>query len=235
MATGTTLLNLRKKLRLETGGVASETQAKAVKDAHNNLLDRVQEWLHDDHDWPQLVTRTDIALVAGTKLYTISSPISIQGIRSIHTKYAGTWAPLLSGISPEHYAVYDSDEDQRHTPATRYRQHSATEIEVWPIPSTAGVVATKENYLRVEAVLDYVPITEDAHPCLLDDQLIVLYAAAEILGRKKDPDAQNKLALARKRRLTLVGKSSKTDTFSLFAPSGKTGTKRGGLNVVYAR
>lgn len=233
MATGTTLLNLRKMLRGEIFGPESEDQAKGIKHSHNTILNRVQEWLYDDFDWPQLIVREDVAMVAGTNLYTIPSNISIESVLSIHTKYAGAWCELDPGVPLECYAEFDSDEDERYTPARRYRQYDATRIEIWPIPSTAGVVATKENYIRIEGVTNYSPLSDDTDTAILDDQVIVLYAAAEILARKKDADAQNKLAMARKRRLALSGKQSKKDTFSLAGGSSEPTKKE--LRVVYAR
>ena len=47
----------------------------------------------------------------------------------------------------------------------------------------------------------------------LDDQLIVLYTAAEVLTRQKQGDAQNKLAQAQAHYQRLKARMAKTDTF----------------------
>ena len=49
----------------------------------------------------------------------------------------------------------------------------------------------------------------------LDDQLIVLYASAEMLARQKQADAQNKLAQAQAHYARLKARLSKTETFVL--------------------
>ena len=73
--------------------------------------------------------------------------------------------------------------------------------------------ATGTDSVRVHGIKNLSQFTGEADTADLDDQLIVLYAAAEILARQKQADAQNKIAQAQAHYARLKARMAKTETF----------------------
>ena len=72
---------------------------------------------------------------------------------------------------------------------------------------------TGTDSVRVSGIKNLSALTGEADTADLDDQLIVLYAASEILARQKQGDAQNKIAQATAHYARLKARMSKTETF----------------------
>ena len=85
----------------------------------------------------------------------------------------------------------------------------AGQIEVWPIPANNGSSATKDGIVRLEGVKNLNPLSAKTDTADLDDQLIVLFAASELLTRQKSGDAQMKMAQAQAHYLRVKGRLSK--------------------------
>ena len=69
------------------------------------------------------------------------------------------------------------------------------------------------NSIKVTGIKNLSNLVADSDTADLDDQLIVLYAAAEVLTRQKQSDANNKLGQAQAHYARLKARMAKTETF----------------------
>jgi hypothetical protein len=211
MARNTTLQVLLDDLRSEAGHAISASLGQATEQMMLKLLNRVQRRLWEDFSWPFLHTQKDIVLQAGQRYYNVPSGITLERIETASFKYGGAWVRVKYGIDPSHYNQYDSDRDTRSWPIMRYRAYGDVEgqVEVWPIPSNNGDASTGEGTLRLKGVKNLNPLSAKTDTADLDDQLIVLFAAGELLARQKSADAQMKLMQANQHYLRVKGRLSK--------------------------
>ena len=99
------------------------------------------------------------------------------------------WSELDYGIGSEQFNYLNSDEAGNvQDPVQRWRWSEEGQIEIWPMNSTAQVIR-----FTGQRALDALAAPTDTAD--LDDQLIVLAVAAELLARKKQQDAQLKQAM----------------------------------------
>jgi hypothetical protein len=98
------------------------------------------------------------------------------------------WYPVDYGIKGEQYEAVDPDMGEVQDPASRWQTYSPTQFEIWPVPAGQQTLRFWGTGLATTMVVD-------SDPAVLDDLLIVLYAAAEKLARGKQADAQAKLQL----------------------------------------
>ena len=211
MARNTTLQVLLDDLRAEAGHSLSANLGQATEAMMLKLLNRVQRRLWEDFSWPFLHTKKDIVLQAGQRYYNVPSGMTLERIEVASFKYGGAWVRLKYGIDPSHYNQYDSDTGKRSWPIMRYNAYGDSEgqIEVWPVPSNNGDATTGEGVVRLKGVLNLKPLSAKTDTADLDDQLIVLFAAGELLARQKSPDAQMKLAQANQHYMRVKGRLSK--------------------------
>jgi len=213
MARGTTLGQLIEDLRAEAGHALSPALGASTRDVLKKVLQRQQKRLWEDYAWPFLRLTVDIPVQAGLRYYNVPNNMTYERIERVEFKWGDRWQPLQYGINYEHYNQYDSDKDIRSYPLYRYREFGTNQIEVWPVPSQNGSAANKEGLLRVVGIRNLNPLLADANTADLDDQLIVLYAAGEILTRQKAQDAKDKLAQAAAHYLRLKARNSKSAPF----------------------
>ena len=157
------------------------------------------------------ITR-DITIGAGQRYYDIPNDLVFERIERVETKHGDIWTKLQYGITGEHYNQHDSDRGVRSSPVRRYDSYENNQIELWPIPANNSDPATGMNSVRVTGIKNLSNLVADSDTADLDDQLIVLYAAAEVLTRQKQSDANNKLG--RLKRIMLAKSAyGKTETF----------------------
>jgi hypothetical protein len=193
MATGALLTEMVRALRAETGKSLNVALGAGERDALVYTLQRTQEQLYEDYDWPFLLGDRDVDLVPGTRLYGYPEDIFFDYVADVWAATGSTWTRLEYGLSPADYSIYDSEAGVTGWPPTKWRHLAGTILfEVWPVPAQAG-------RLRVRGQLRLKPLVDDNDVSTLDGQLIVLFAAAEILARQKAEDAQYKLGMARER------------------------------------
>ena len=213
MARNTTLQVLLDDLRAEAGHSLAASLGQATEEMMLKLLNRVQRRLWEDFSWPFLHTKKDIVLQAGQRYYDVPSGITLERIEVASFKYGGAWVRVKYGIDPSHYNQYDSDSDKRSWPIMRYKAYGDVDgqIEVWPIPANNGDATTKEGVVRFKGVKNLNALAAKTDTADLDDQLIVLFAAGELLARQKSPDAQMKLAQANQHYMRIKGRLSKSE------------------------
>lgn len=215
MARGKTLLKLLQDLRAEIRASGNAAHHASTRESHLLLLQRVQEDIYDRHDWPHLRVTRDIDVQAGQRYYDPPTDINIDRVESIEVRYGDQWVPVDYEIDASHYSAWDSDLDQRSWPVERWKIHEDEQFEVWPIPASNADPVSLDGRLKITGIRKLPPLVADDDVTLLDDRLIVLYAAAELLAGSGAKDAQAKMQAAVTRERMLTANLSKVKTFSL--------------------
>ena len=215
MARNTTLQVLLNDLRSESGHAISSALGKSTQEMMVNLLNRVQRRLWEDFAWPFLQVKKDITLQAGQRYYDIPSGLTLERVQSASFKNGSSWHKIFYGISTQDYTVHDSDTGSRSWPIRKYEAYGAVQVEVWPIPSENANVTTGDGLFRLEGTGNLSTFVSMSDTADLDDQLIVLFAAAELLTRQKSPDAQLKQQQAQVHYQRLRARLSKTEPLVL--------------------
>jgi hypothetical protein len=193
------LTDLRHEGRL-SGDVAHGSH---LEERHVSLLRRVQEQLYDLHDWPNLTVTADAAVAAGQRYTGFPNVVNQSAVKEVYARPAsgGTWQELVFGIDPEHYNQKDSDAGETDSEPRRWQpyqtlaaeQSSFTLFELWPIPD-------QDTTVRFRAKRALAPLVDpDTDFSTLDGQVVVLYAAAELLASQKSEDAGLKMQIAKAR------------------------------------
>lgn len=209
MARGTQLSALVDMLRAEIG--ASTNVAMGVNTLPNlkQLLRRTQEKLWTDHEWSFAWIERDEQLIDGQRYYTFDNDLDFDRIRAAYVNYAQIWRELQYGITPQEYNLSNPALGAKQDPVQAWRHYEGNQFEVWPVPSSSL------NVIRFRAIKKLAPLISDSDTAELDDNLIVLSAAAELLARDKSEDASAKAQAAKELYAKLKGLGQKTDVFVL--------------------
>lgn len=227
MARGNSLQAIIAMVRAEAGQSASVAAGVDNLPALIQKIQRVYELYYVDYDWPFLRNDFPLDLAAGQRFYDMPSitlqddstaTLSSQRIEAVAINYSGKPVPIERGISFEQYAQYNSedpDNPEMASPARRWdiKRTSADveQVEIWPIPTDS----TQQLIFRgIKGRRRFVAMDD---PCDLDDQMIALTVAAEILTRQgaKDAPMLERAAAARYKQLKGRSKSaSRTITMS---------------------
>lgn len=235
MSRGTTLGVMVDMLRSEIRDSNNPALGINARASYVNYLQRMQEDLYDDFDWPFLRFAFDKRLQAGERYYDIPTGIVLEGIQAVRLKWGGIWSGNLDrGITPEDYSAYDSERDVRVDPVQKWDLFGDRQFEVWPVPASNSD-AVSNNLLRFTGKEALPSLINDADRAVLDDRLIVLSVAAEILAARKAPDAQAKLQIANRRFKRLTGLSRRTKPFVLGGSSTPNARRYPPVVVAYAR
>jgi hypothetical protein len=193
MARGTTLIRLLDKLRAAARLSKLPAHNVQVRDSHVDLLQTIQERLWDDFDWPHLRVERQIPVQAGERYYDTPADMHIDNIEKIEIFYGARWLELKPGIGGPELSTYNSDLDQRSWPVRKWQIHEGEDVEIWPIADQNADDATREGYIKFTGIRDLKPLVADNDRADLDDNMLVLYAAGEILAASGAKDAKLKL------------------------------------------
>lgn len=188
-----------RNLRAECGHSLSAIQGTNQIDTLKYLLARTQEELWTAFVWPELNFRRNINLVSGQYLYDFASDMPFDQIRESYTAQPSSneWTELDYGISEDRIKPDDTN-TERSDPIRAWDVENRTQFRVWPTPnSNGGVLRFKGN-----SPLD--PFVQDADRSTLDDTVIVLFAAADLLARAKAEDAPAKQQKAQRHLTKLL-------------------------------
>jgi hypothetical protein len=235
MARGKTLTSLINDLRAESRRSLNPAHNKQARDAQVNLIQRIQENLWEDFAWPHLRVRREVKLLAGQRYYDVPEDLDISRVEKIEVRFNNRWVELHDGIEAEHYAVYDSDLNERGWPVSRAMISEDEEVEVWPIPESDGDETTLEGMLRFTGIRKLRNLVDDADRADLDNRLIVLYGAAELLAADGAKDATLKLSQANKLYSKLRGGLMPRKRFKMFGDSDAPKTIFRGPPPIYYR
>ena len=197
---GTPFGTVIEMLRDECGTSSASSRSNDNLAYLKRILNRQYEFLCDDFDWTFLRIDNDEAtktLQAGDRYYDFPVAMDLETTIDADTFYGNIWIPLAYGISPQNYNAMNPELDQRADPQTNWRvvtdANGAVQFEVWPLPASNG------NLVRFKGRRKFVTLVNDTDICHMDDQLVVLYSAAEVLAKKNQKDAELKIAAAKAR------------------------------------
>lgn len=197
----TTLEQMVSDLRLETGRSSDNNIGQDEYATLKRILQRTQKDLYYDYDWPFLKVRRDILTQAGERYYDFDADIDPERLFTVKIKHGNIWLPVVRGITMDDYSIRDSDDDQnRSDPVEKWDIIDAgagEQMELWPIPATNDLTVRMQGFKGLGAFVS------DNAVCTLDNDLIVLFAAAKILAREKAEDAKEALAAAQKLYLNI--------------------------------
>lgn len=214
MARGTTLTKLLDLYRAECRLSFNPAHNSQDRDRQVSHIQRTQEWLWEDFDWPLLRVERTLATQAGQRYYTFPSDVHIDRIKKVEVFYDSAYLALHAGIDAEHYSAYNSDLDQRQWPPQRWKISEDENMEIWPIPSINA--AGLEGTVKVTGIKNLSPLIAGSDTADLDDRLITLFCASEYLAASGGKDANLKLDQANKRYAKLRGAQMVRKKFSMF-------------------
>lgn len=209
MARGNTLTAMIAMLRHEIGASADPSKGLSAKDALVESINAEYSRLYEDYNWPFLNHHANINTQAGSRYYNVPETIDAERITGLSIKYQDRWQPIIRGISLDNYNRYDPEDDERSDPVMAWDIYGANQIELWPLPNTNNLVVRVDGIKKIDRLIS----GEDI--CLLDDKLIVFYAAAEILRAKKKQDADEKLLKANKHYKTVKARIHGKTSFNI--------------------
>jgi hypothetical protein len=215
MARNTTLGELIDDLRAEAGHSLQSNLGPAMRDVLIKILQRQQRRLWEENDWSFLRVKRDVLAQAGQRYYNIPSDMVLESIERVEFKWEDRWQTLDYGIGQVQYDQYDSDRDIRSWPIYRWEEAENNQVEVWPIPSNNADPLTNSGAIRFTGKRNLQPLVAESDQADLDDTLLVLYSAAEVLAREKAEDATLKLQMAERHLNRLRARTSKRSTFTL--------------------
>jgi hypothetical protein len=187
------LADMLTDLRAEIGH--STNVAHGINDRETLLyyLNRTQIKLYQEYDWPQLIVHKDSTLTEGQRFKTYPQPLGFDDITRVWLFAPGPICEVLYGIGPAEYAFSNPGQGQSGWPVRRWMHDPDTgSFEIWPTP-TASVNMTPTPFLRFWGTKPVVKMVDDSDLSTLPDNLIVLYAAADLLARDNTKDAGLKL------------------------------------------
>ena len=101
---------------------------------------------------------------------------------------------------------------------------SKTQIEVWPLPASAQT-------LRVVGIRELRSLISNSDVADLDDQMIVLFAAAKILKAKKAEDWEDTLSAANSRRIKMRGRTKGASKMTIYGGGDQPQSRRHGTII----
>jgi hypothetical protein len=208
MPVGTSLSTLVYQLRAEIGASTNVAQGVNNLDNLQQVLRRNQNRLWNEFNWPHLVIDRDNPLQGHERYYSFPSDIDYNRIIGCWVKYSNTYEPVGYGFNPTIYAAVNSENGSYSDPVQLWRHYEIGQYEVWPVPT-----GNTAQILRFRAIKKLSPLLANSDTADLDDDLLVLFSAAEILARLKSADAQGKLQLAQSHYANLRKNTMKRDMF----------------------
>jgi len=216
MARGTTLVRLLDLYRAECRLSLNPAHNSQSRDAQVNHLQRVQDWLWSDFDWPILTVERYLEVQNGQRYYDPPTDVRIDRVLSLAIKRDDAYFPMAAGIDDCHYAAFDSEKDERQWPPRRWKISEQEQIEIWPIPDSDYSATSQEGRIKIRGVRNLKPLVEDGDRADLDDRLVVLFCAAEYLAGTGAKDAQLKQSQAMAHYGKLRGAQTPRKKYGMF-------------------
>jgi hypothetical protein len=230
VARGTTLGKLVERLRAETRHAATAGAGLNVDGPMRNKLRRVQDDLWLERTWGHLDTFRNVDLEAGQQYVAWPTAMDPERSKVTHVRWNDEWVPVCAGITEADYNAFDPMNNERQDPVRKWRLSEGDLIEVWPLPASGTMK------LRVAGTRRLNPLLADADTCDLDDDLIVLTAAAEMLKAAGSKDADVMQAKANARLKRLHGGLSKRQDFNMVGDAdGLKDDRQDRVRVSYVR
>lgn len=217
MSRGTALSTLVTMLKAELG-YSLDATATGKDAALKQLLSNKEQWLATELDWPFLEHRWDLACNSGSRYLNLptveaspgdegaSAAINFEREVRVEVLYNSRYWPVEYGIGAREYNIFNSDlQGQAMDPIQRWRfatdtseAANANQVEIWPVPVTAQT-------LRFTGQRALLTLAVDADKADLDDTLLVLFCAAELLANLDQNNAQLVAGRAQERLRKVMG------------------------------
>lgn len=215
MPSGVELSVLRTMLAAHCGNEPSVSVAPGAVALDNQLLNDYQRILVSKNAFLQAHARAEIPLTVGTQYYAFPSTLLDQArvkkpafVKQINLFSYDVWF----GIGQREYNAFNSAAGITGSPVRRWDMvmvNGAMMVEVWPVPNVAQT-------LMLDGTIPVTPMVADTDVCMLDDLLIVLWAAAARLRRIQPDEAAAKRQEAMEYLQELKASSlSRHDTFNI--------------------
>lgn len=201
---GQLITDLRAELGKSTDPAAGVADLPTLK----QVLSRNYEAAYQGYDWPHLNKIFDkITLNAGQRYYDFPEDCDYDDLSRVVVWWNRLPVDIERGIGFEEYSTYDSEEGATSDPVLKWDVRftdTHEQMEVWPVP------ASNNQAIQIEGQVRFVPLINDEDLCRIDDQVVVLASAVELVPTKDRQAAQAKLAAAQSRiaRVKARGKSS---------------------------
>jgi len=189
---GKTLGELVTDFRDEAGMASTSAMSQNTVEAIKTKLRRTQEVLYADWSWPFLRMQRDELLKGGERYYSFPPELDPDRLESVVVRETtdSDWCPVVYGINYQMRNDSDAEKGERRDPVRAWEYYEDTQYEVWPMPDT------NNGLLRFTGIQRLPPLRIDSDRAVLDDRLIVLYAAGEWMQKAKDPSAATVLSMA---------------------------------------
>lgn len=215
MPSGVALSVLRSAFNSHCGNEPSATVAPGSVALDNQLLNDYQRILASKNAFLQSHARAQIPLVIGTQYYAFpTTQLDVARVNkpSFVQQPNGFSYDVWFGIGPREYNAFNSAAGVTGSPVRRWDMvmiAGVMMVEVWPVPNIPQT-------LMLDGVLPITPMVADTDLCMLDDLLIVLWAAAARLRRIQPEEAGAKQQEAVQYLNILRGSSlSRNDIFNI--------------------
>lgn len=192
-----------KTLQDTVDAVLRECKATTASTAGNDFRQNVKERIRSTHEfyvaefeWPFMKLKkgdAKVTLAAGQRYYDFPTNLDRDQDFQLWYQHSNIWIPLKEGISPQDYNAWDSDDDQRAEPALKWAYYDETQFEVWPLPATDGKLIWASGRKAADVLV------QDTDRLDLDDRIIVLHVAADMMDGKNQKLADKKRADAERR------------------------------------
>lgn len=193
--------DLRDELRRANNSAASPDDIASLRRTINHVMKTL--WL--GHNWPHLNTDFEpIPLVAGQRYYDYPAGLDPERVGSVYVSWSGNYLQVERGITKQAYNMYDSRKDERSSPALRWDIRFTgvkEQMEIWPIPDGS------EQSLHMSGTYQCRDLVNDADVCILDSEIVVLFAALELLPTDA-PDREAKSSAAAERLRLLKSRAT---------------------------
>ena len=200
-------------LRAETGQSVNAAHGQNTIEHMKRILRRTQDRLWEEFDWRHLRVYREFKLSSSTRFYAVPDGLTPERIRRAWVYYAGGWRELCFEIGMDEWSLYEPTAGETNWPIQRWDVSEDGHIEVWPVPSRGSGVDI-EGTVRVMGNRDITPLVDGADKSEIHSDVIVLFAAAEMLYRQKSADAQAKADQANLLLHKLRSQQNKTSSFS---------------------
>lgn len=204
MRTGITLATLRSEVLIEARVSTTSGQSPQMTDRIKQLLNRFERDYATRLRWKTRTFEDDVTLVADAQFGLLPTGMTFTMVRSVWCAYGSEWLPVTHGIGRVERSIYP--DTVRASPIRRWEIQSANPLqyEVWPRSAQAETLMfTGERAAGA--------MSGDSDTCVLDGDMLVLRAAAEILKPTDMKDAQDKARQAEELCFAIQARQGSTD------------------------
>jgi hypothetical protein len=197
MAYTAPLSTLILNLKFELGASSSPAAGINQQDQLIYMLNRAQEQIAIDFEWPLFTVDRDIPIVVGTRYYAYPTDLDYSSVERVWLVWNTLYGEMSYGIGPEQFALFNSNTGFTSWPVERWMHNADSGLfELWPVPSEAppATPTSQAALIRMRGTKLYTTMVNPSDQSTFPATAIVLYAASEILMRAKDDSAQAKLA-----------------------------------------